>query len=410
MLIALAVFLCIVGLAAFGIANLRKIGPTTTQLNTRTITEVDLTGAFHIALTRATLKAKNFAVNHDDGDLAQAHAALQEAQDILAQLVGSAANEANARDAASQQEFQTLNQNRAHLLTAIGNLMRVVEIGADADRQTSVDALEQIEGKVDQLDVTAKQLIERDKITGRAAADTAIQRGISSVGIAFGLIALLTMLAVILLRWRIVEPINTLAVATRSLASQGFDQLVQVTSADEIGELQTAFNQMVVTIREQTRNLEREVFAATTAQHAAEHAQLQIADQLAQIATQHATIREMSVPVLPLTPTTLLMPIVGALDTERLRLLQEQALRAIEQSASRYILLDITGIPILDTQVAQGLLKVIQAARLMGTEIILVGIRPEVAQSVIGLGIQLGDVVTRSTLQSGIAYTAGQPA
>jgi rsbT co-antagonist protein RsbR len=167
---------------------------------------------------------------------------------------------------------------------------------------------------------------------------------------------------------------------------------------------------MVVTIGEQTRDLEHEVLAATTAQQAAERAQLQIADQLAQIATQHTTIREMSVPVLPVTPTTLVMPLVGALDTERLRLVQEQALRTIEQSSPRYLLLDITGIPLVDTQVAQGLFKVIQAAQLMGTEVILVGIRPEVAQSIVGLGLQFGEVVTRNTLQSGIAYASGQPA
>jgi|GEM_PF-1267103 len=410
MLIALAVFLFIVGVAAFGIANLLKIGPITTQLNTRTSKEIELTGDLHVALTRATLEAKSFAVNHDDEDLAQAHVSLNEAQAMLAKLAGSSADEAGVHDAATEREFQVLNQSRAHMLTTIGNLIQVVEIGTEADRQASADELEQIEGRIDQLDASADQLIERDKIAGTASANTAIQRGIYSVGIAFSLIALMTVLAVVLLRWRIVEPINTLAVAARSLATNNFDLVVQVTSADEIGELQTAFNQTVVTIREQTRNLEHEVLVANTAQHAAEQAQILIADQLAQIDTQQATIREMSVPVLPLSATTLIMPIVGALDTERLRLLQEQALRAIEQSSSRYLLLDVTGTPIVDTQVAQGLIKVIQAAGLMGTEVILVGIRPEVAQSVVGLGVYLGEVVTRSTLQSGIAYTAGQAA
>src|SRR5215210_6498193 len=76
MLIALACFLFIVGVAAFGIANLLGIGPLTTQLNARTTTEVELTGDLHVALARATLETKSFAVNHDDGDLAQAHAAL----------------------------------------------------------------------------------------------------------------------------------------------------------------------------------------------------------------------------------------------------------------------------------------------------------------------------------------------
>lgn len=416
MLISLAFLLFIVGVAAFGITNLLNIGPSTTELNTHTSTEIELTGDLHVALTRATLEAKSFAVNHDDEDLAQAHVSLNEAQAFMAKLVGSSADEAGVHeeagvhDATTEHEFQALNQSRAHLLTTIGDLIHVVETGTEADREASADELEQIEGKIELLDVTADQLIERDKAAGIASVNTAIQRGIYSVGIAFSLIVLLTILAVVLLRWRIVEPINTLAVAARSLAANNFDQVVQVTSADEIGELQTAFNQTVVTIREQTRNLEREVLAANTAQHAAEQAQILIAEQLAQIDSQHATIREMSIPVLPLSSTTLIMPLIGALDTERLRMVQEQALRAIGRSLSRYLLLDVTGIPIVDTQVAQGLIKVIQAAQLMGTEVVLVGIRPEVAQSIVGLGLQLGEVVTRSTLQSGIAYAAGQAA
>jgi rsbT co-antagonist protein RsbR len=130
----------------------------------------------------------------------------------------------------------------------------------------------------------------------------------------------------------------------------------------------------------------------------------QIGEQLTQIEEQRAAIREMSVPVLPLTKTTLVMPLVGALDSARLHLLQDQALHAIEQTPTRHLLLDITGVPVVDSQVAQGLIKVILAARLLGTEVILVGIRPEVAQSLVGLGVDLSNVTTQSSLQSGIAY------
>jgi rsbT co-antagonist protein RsbR len=102
------------------------------------------------------------------------------------------------------------------------------------------------------------------------------------------------------------------------------------------------------------------------------------------------------------------LPLVGALDSERLALVQEQALRSIEQLSARYLILDITGVPIVDTAVAQGLIQVVQAARLLGSEVVLVGIRPEVAQAVVGLGIHLSDIATRSTLQSGIAYVLGR--
>ena len=130
---------------------------------------------------------------------------------------------------------------------------------------------------------------------------------------------------------------------------------------------------------------------------AAEQARL-----LAENSQQRDAIRELSVPVLPLQRGTLAMPLIGALDTTRLRDLQERALQAIQHASARRLLLDITGVPIVDTQVAQGLIGVVRAARLLGTEVLLVGIRPEVAQTIVGLGLDLGGVRTYSDIQSAL--------
>jgi rsbT co-antagonist protein RsbR len=123
---------------------------------------------------------------------------------------------------------------------------------------------------------------------------------------------------------------------------------------------------------------------------------------LEQVENQRAMIKDLSVPVIPISATTLVMPLVGALDSTRLRQLQEQCLQALEQRAARMLVLDITGVPIVDTQVAQGLLMTVRAARLLGAEVALVGIRPEVAQSIVGLGLELRDVRTFSDLQSAL--------
>ncbi|KAB8145582.1 STAS domain-containing protein [Chloroflexia bacterium SDU3-3] len=114
---------------------------------------------------------------------------------------------------------------------------------------------------------------------------------------------------------------------------------------------------------------------------------------------QRMIIREMSVPIIPISETTCVMPLIGALDTSRIAQVQEQALRALQHSRARRLILDITGVPVVDTQVAQGFMKVVQAARLLGAEVLLVGIRPEVAQSIIGLGVDLHDIQTYSDLQ-----------
>jgi rsbT co-antagonist protein RsbR len=143
---------------------------------------------------------------------------------------------------------------------------------------------------------------------------------------------------------------------------------------------------------------------AEAARAEAEAARAETADQLRTIEEQRSAIREMSVPILPLSRTALVMPLVGTLDGERLRMVQGQALNTIERSSARHLILDVTGVPIIDSQVAQGLLGVIQATRLLGAEVILVGIRPELAQTIVGLGLHLEGVVTRSTLQSGIDY------
>ncbi|HEU5101421.1 MAG TPA: STAS domain-containing protein [Roseiflexaceae bacterium] len=119
---------------------------------------------------------------------------------------------------------------------------------------------------------------------------------------------------------------------------------------------------------------------------------------------QRLLLRELSVPVIPISESTLIMPLVGALDSTRLRELQDQALRALEHSSARYLVLDITGVPIVDSQVAQGLLTVVQAARLLGAQVMLVGIRPEVAQAIVGLGLDLREMYTASDLQSALTH------
>jgi CHASE3 domain sensor protein/anti-anti-sigma regulatory factor len=171
---------------------------------------------------------------------------------------------------------------------------------------------------------------------------------------------------------------------------------------DEVGQLAAAFNTMAAIIEQHTTDLQTQYVVADAARREAESAHAQVADQLAVITAQQAVIRDMSVPVLPLSPTTLVMPLVGALDSARLGLLHTQALQALEQTAARQLLLDITGVPVVDTQVAQGLLQLVQMARLMGADVDIVGVRPEVAQTIVSLGLNLSEIRTHSSLQQGI--------
>ncbi len=137
---------------------------------------------------------------------------------------------------------------------------------------------------------------------------------------------------------------------------------------------------------------------------------LEQADLLARIEEQYAVIHDLSVPVIPISADTLIMPLVGALDSARLQQLREQSLQALERTTARTLILDITGVPLVDSQVAQGLIQTVRAGRLLGADVALVGIRPEVAQTIVGLGIEFGDIRTFSDLQSALAHISTQRA
>jgi rsbT co-antagonist protein RsbR len=125
---------------------------------------------------------------------------------------------------------------------------------------------------------------------------------------------------------------------------------------------------------------------------------------LAEIEQQRTVIQDLSVPVIPISADTLVMPLVGSLDSRRLDQLQEQSLHALERSSARTLVLDITGVPVVDSQVAQGLLMTVRSARLIGARVVLVGIRPEVAQTIVSLGIDLSDIRTFSDLHSALDH------
>jgi rsbT co-antagonist protein RsbR len=200
------------------------------------------------------------------------------------------------------------------------------------------------------------------------------------------------------------KPLQSLLAGVKKFAGGDLATRVDVIREDEVGVLAGAFNELAVTIQGQTEDLQAQYGRAVAAQAETEKAREQIEQQLGMIEQKDSLLREISVPVLPLSNSTMVMPLVGALDTDRLRLIQHQALHHLEGRSMKCLILDITGVPVVDTQVAQGLMQVIQSARLLGTETVVVGVRPEVAQTIVQLGINLGAVTTRSSLESGIAY------
>ena len=115
-------------------------------------------------------------------------------------------------------------------------------------------------------------------------------------------------------------------------------------------------------------------------------------------------IQELSTPIIPLYTGVLAVPLVGRVDGQRAQTLTEAMLEAIAREQAEIVLLDITGVAVVDTNVANHLMQTARAAALLGSQVVLVGISAEVAQTLVQLGLDLGQLVTLSNLQSGLEY------
>jgi rsbT co-antagonist protein RsbR len=121
------------------------------------------------------------------------------------------------------------------------------------------------------------------------------------------------------------------------------------------------------------------------------------------ISRQQQELLELSTPVVKLWDGILALPVIGTLDSARTQVVMENLLQTVVATNSKFAIIDITGVPTVDTLVAQHLLKTITAARLMGAECIISGIRPQIAQTIVHLGINLEDVTTRAKLSDAFA-------
>ncbi len=120
------------------------------------------------------------------------------------------------------------------------------------------------------------------------------------------------------------------------------------------------------------------------------------------IREQQEAIRELSTPVLPVRERLLILPIIGLIDAQRARQLTEQLLRAIRANRAKVVVIDITGVPAMDSNVANHLVRTVDASRLQGARVIVTGLSPEIAQTLVTIGVDLSKMNTVGDLQGGI--------
>jgi DNA-binding response OmpR family regulator/anti-anti-sigma regulatory factor len=122
------------------------------------------------------------------------------------------------------------------------------------------------------------------------------------------------------------------------------------------------------------------------------------------IAVQRATLVEMSTPLIPITNRIMVMPIIGAMNEERAEQLLETALRGVHAHGANVVIIDVTGLKAMDEKVADSLMKTSGALRLLGAHAVITGIRPALARTLLASNVDLASIVTRGTLEGGIAY------
>ena len=140
----------------------------------------------------------------------------------------------------------------------------------------------------------------------------------------------------------------------------------------------------------------------TSQQQLSGHEGHRIAAQDEALAAQRMTISELETPVIEVWEKVLALPIIGTLDTARAQTMTERLLERIVETKSEIVILDITGVPVVDTAVARHILETVSAARLLGSEVFLVGLTTRTAMTLVHLGIDLGELTTRTTLAKGL--------
>lgn len=143
-----------------------------------------------------------------------------------------------------------------------------------------------------------------------------------------------------------------------------------------------------------------------TKQRRAERERQAMQEQIIQ--AQQAALRELSTPLMPIADGVVAMPIIGAIDTMRAQQIMEALLQGIAEHSADIAILDITGVKVVDTQVAGALVRAAQAARMLGARVVLTGISPEIAQTLVHIGAEMREMVAKPTLQQGIAYALEQ--
>lgn len=391
-------FLVLLTIVAVVVINSVVIVARETDMVTQELTRYATTNMhFHEDLDMIASDTQFYVLTTDEEYRDEVDEAVAEAQEALPFLERLA----NASVPPHFQEaFRQLHERRVQVVPewdqAAQQVMAAVDNNDVAALEEALVEFYRIDEEISTLEDDADALIAQELDAANDTIDTLMSRVIYSTAGGLFFTGLVTALLLLLLRRQVVKPIKALSTASTAFASGHLDQTVEVTNSDEIGELQQAFNQMAHNLREQQEMLQKRTEEAERAQAEREVLQQQV------IAAQHEALRELSTPLLPIANQVLVMPLVGTVDSTRAQMIMETLLAGVAEHHANLVILDITGVKVVDTQVANAFVEAAQAVKLLGAQVMMTGIQPPIAQTLIALGADLRGITTSSTLQAGI--------
>ena len=247
-----------------------------------------------------------------------------------------------------------------------------------------------------------------DEITARTT-ETANQIATitnQSLGLSIGLALIAVILfgfgMALILRRQFLKPLTGLIGATNRVAD-GDLQPIEVESNNELGQLASSFNSMTAALQVSRQETEAKEAAREAAMQRLSEVVVNLEHSLAERQQLSQLLRDVASPVIPILKGVLVMPLIGSLDGERVQQATSILLTRVERERARKVLIDITGVPMMDEQAAQALLTMMNGLRLLGASVILVGVAPEVAQILTTLSVDLSSVQTSADLRTAVA-------
>ncbi|MCF8373503.1 MAG: STAS domain-containing protein [Bacteroidales bacterium] len=197
------------------------------------------------------------------------------------------------------------------------------------------------------------------------------------------------------------DRINRIEDILASVAAGDMDARIETEIEDDLSGIEAAIDLLIDDLTDELRQREK-------MQKELETKLKEIQEQQRTIVQQQEDLLELSSPVSKVWDNILILPVIGTLDSQRTQIMMENLLQKIVDTGCTISILDITGVPTVDTQVANHLLKTVTSARLLGAECIISGISPAIAQTIVHLGIDLSTIRTKATLQDAMIYAMKQ--